>query len=317
MKSKNINTVESTPAHALLSPTDNNKVLDFINFNSVGSNNVTGSNAFKKIQSSSKSNPQDLFSYNSDYSLKYNKINNLYLNDLSTQDSLFYGIKRQHEYASTSAVFNGCKSNLDNKSVSTLLSYNNNVTLPTNSYVNTSLNETLTSESSSTNTLLSAYVNPTSATTSSNQYVDNRKEFGNKVTSVGNEMLDTNVTTVVQNNTIPTNVLSQSTPTNLLDQTLQYSPLALKSPNQQILSSDRNIRNTDNLGVNKVNLNTVATPSNLTQLSTTFTASHLPSTFKGSNAVSIAYDRFTPAGMNSGIMAAKEELAPNFIFTPF
>lgn len=282
MKSKNINASEATPTHALLSPTDNNKVLDFVNFNSLGSNLITGSNAFKKIQSSSKSNPHDLYNNVSDYSLKYNKINNLYNKDLDTQDSLFYGMKRQHEYLSNAATFNGTSVNLDNKSVSRMLDYNFN------------------------STLLEGSTGPV-------------REFNTKVSEgLSQSQPNTNtINTSAVSDLTPTNLTQLNTPQNLLDGNVLYRDFFIKSPNQQVLSSDRNVRNIETLNPLKQNYNFTNTQKLAEQANTTFTKSHLPTALASRTLPTVGYDRFTDSNMNSPMMSAKEELAPNFIFTPF
>jgi hypothetical protein len=282
MKSKTLNNVEATPSHVLLSPVDNNKVLDFINFNAIGSNLITGSNAFKKIQSASKSTSADLYNSTSDYTLKYNKINNLYLNDLNTQDSLFYGMKRQHEYASTSAVFNNSNSYLDNKSVSKVLDYNydNNSSFMSTGAV---------------------------------------KEFNTKVGTFDADSTPVSVSSNTGKNytNLNNNLTNINTPVNMLDDNVQYRTLEVKSPNQQVLSSDRNVRNIENLNPLNKNYNFITNSSLIESASSTFPTTHIPTGFHNSGMPSVSYDKFTPSGMNSPIMSAKEELAPNFVFTPF
>ena len=282
MKSKTLNTSEATPAHVLLSPVDNNKVLDFINFNAIGSNLITGSNAFKKIQSASKVNSADLYNNSSDYTLKYNKINNLYLSDLNTQDSLFYGMKRQHEYASTSSVFNNSNTYVDNNSVSKVLDYNY------------------------------GYGNKPESNGSVVEFANksNKPELN---TTTG-EVAQLNLGTA---SVLPTNMVTYNTPVNMLDDTVQYRSLELKSPNQQVLSSDRNIRNIENLNPLNKNYNFNVNSSVVEQASSSFPSTHLPTNFHGKGMPSVGYDRFTSNGMNAPIMSAKEELAPNFLFTPF
>jgi hypothetical protein len=116
----------SVPTHVLLSPIDNNKVLNFINFDNMGANTVGKANAFRKIQASSKATPQNLFNSASDFTLKYSRISDLYLSGLSPQDSLYYGNRRQHEYNSISSLTNNSSTQLDVQSVSKLLDYNYN-----------------------------------------------------------------------------------------------------------------------------------------------------------------------------------------------
>ena len=284
MKSKTLNNSESTPAHVLLAPVDNNKVLDFVNFNSVGSNLVTGSNAFKKIQSASKSNPHDLYSNTTDYSLKYDKINNLYLTDVVSQDSLFYGIKRQHEYASTSSVLNNNNTHLDNTSVSKLLDYNFNLT--TDQY------------------------NPTTQSV---------VEFGNSnnTTHTATSTTNTGLDQTVNNGLLTSGVVTNSTSQNMLDSSVLYRTFDAKSANQQVLASDRNVRNLENFNPQNKNYNFSVNSQMVEQASSTFPLTHTPTSSTGSVLPSLSYDRFTEKGMNAPIMSAKEELAPNFVFTPF
>lgn len=309
MKSKSAVSNSSSPAHVLLSPTDNNKVLDFINFNTVGTNNVNGSTAFKKIQSSSKSSSQTLFSVDSDYSLKYNKLNNLYLADYNSQDSLFYGIKRQHEYATSMACLNNSPSLLDNKSTQRMLSYNFDVSTSTNSYTNESIREfEVGNPDNLTNSLINTNLNNPSSMSNTVS-----GEFGSKNGGSTSELTSPNNLV----NSVPASLSTVSTPLNQFNNGLSYSEFFIKSPNQQILSSDRNVRNIDYVSPNKTNYNFKDISSLVNQLSTRFTLSHIPTTENNSASTSVAYDRFSSSNMNSPIMSAKEELAPNFIFTPF
>lgn len=305
MKSKNLNASEATPTHALLSPTDNNKVLDFVNFNSLGSNLITGSNAFKKIQSASKSNPQDLYSNATDYSLKYNKINNLYTRDLTTQDSLYYGMKRQHEYSSTASLFNGTSTNLDNKSVSQMLDYNFNY------------GSKVSGVDFTNNSLVQSTHN--SAAGSTNELTMPVREFNTGVSTDTSTLNSGNVVLphTSQTDILPTSITTVNTPQNLLDGNVSYRDMYVKSPNQQVLASDRNVRNIENFNPLKQNYNFNNTQKLIEQASTTFTESHLPTSAVSRTLPTVSYDKFTDSNMNSPIMSAKEELAPNFVFTPF
>lgn len=113
------------PAHTLLAPSDNTKILDFMNFNSLGESSLTASSAFKKIQSASKTSPSALFSNPDDISLKYNKIYDLYVRGNDSQDGQNYGISRQHTYGSKLTTTNNFRPLLDEASVSKALDYNN------------------------------------------------------------------------------------------------------------------------------------------------------------------------------------------------
>jgi len=90
------------------------------------------SSAFKKIQTFSKTNPQILFQSIDDFSTRYTKINNLYLNDSHMSNTLTYGITRQHNYTSNNAYNTQSFTNLDNKSLTKLLNYNQGIQNPQN-----------------------------------------------------------------------------------------------------------------------------------------------------------------------------------------
>jgi len=298
MRSKTNVNLSSTPAHAILSPVDNDKILSFINFNNIGSSTLSSSTAFKKIQSASKTSPQLLFNNISDFSLKYNKINNLYLDELNTNDGLFYGIRRQHNYSSTASMLNSGQSNLDNKSVSKLISYN---------YGNTDLGTT------GTNLGTKSLLNPLMKND-----LDTNKEF-NATKSVDSENYSVTNVNLASNHLI-TNSKNTDTLTNLTSDSIFYKNFFAKSPNQQILSSDRNIRNIETLNPNKINSNfdiSTSTEGLINKADTVFTEAHLPTANSASKLLTKSFDKFTDSNMNSVLMAAKEELAPSFIFTPF
>jgi hypothetical protein len=135
MRTKNNLKFNNTPSHVILSPSDNDKVLNFINFDNIGSNSLLKSSAFRKIQLSSKANMGNIFNSASDFSLKYDNIRDLYLSDSNSQDSNYYGIRRQHNFNSISSVTNNFNSNLDNNSLAKLTNYNFNISTVNNSNV--------------------------------------------------------------------------------------------------------------------------------------------------------------------------------------
>jgi len=116
----------SNAAHTIISPIDNSKVLNFINFNTIGSRTLNRTNSFRTLQVASKTNQQNLFNTPSDLSLKYTKLNNLYLNDLTLQDTFTPQTSRTLTYSSAKTSLNSTNSYLDKKSVDKLLSYNFN-----------------------------------------------------------------------------------------------------------------------------------------------------------------------------------------------
>jgi hypothetical protein len=126
-QNKNNNKTTSTPAHLVLSPSDNDKVLNFMKFSDLGTDNLKDSTTFKKIQYFSKSNPQKLYSNVDEFNLKYKKLSDLYLNDYEPLSATNYGLKRQHNYTSQKSSLNNSLTLLDSKSIQTLMNYNQNL----------------------------------------------------------------------------------------------------------------------------------------------------------------------------------------------
>jgi len=93
-----------TPAHMLVIPSDNYKLLNFFNFNDFGSSSIQEMNAFKKIRMFSKTYTSNLSFVPNNYSNKYKTLSSLYINDSIFTDSYLYGLKRQHNFLSTSAI---------------------------------------------------------------------------------------------------------------------------------------------------------------------------------------------------------------------
>jgi hypothetical protein len=102
-------------------------------FSDIGVDNLKDSTTFKKIQYFSKSNPQKLYSNIDEFSLKYKKLSDLYLSDYEPLTTSSYGIKRQHNFSSKSALLNNSNTYIDTKSFKTLLNYNNGIETSTNS----------------------------------------------------------------------------------------------------------------------------------------------------------------------------------------
>jgi hypothetical protein len=95
-----------------------------MNFNDIGANTVIESNAFKKIRMFSKTNTLGLFCTPTAFSHKYKIFSNLYLNDNLYSDSYLYGLKRQHNFLSHSAIFNNSSTFLNLKSLNKFLNFN-------------------------------------------------------------------------------------------------------------------------------------------------------------------------------------------------
>jgi hypothetical protein len=133
-QSKSNNKTTSTPSHLILSPTDNSKIINFMKFSDLGSNNLKDSSAFKKIQYFSKTNPQQLYNNISEFNLKYKKLSDLYLNDTEPTRTNSYGTLRQHNFSPLSSSTNNFNSLLDIQSLDTYLNYalgsqNNNLSI--------------------------------------------------------------------------------------------------------------------------------------------------------------------------------------------
>jgi len=341
MRSKTQNSQEAVPSHVLLSPLDNSNILNFINFNNLGSSTLSSSSAFKKIQFSTKTNPQNLFQSSDDFSLKYNKIYDLYLSDMNSQDNTSYGVSRQHNYSSSKSITNNFSTQLDNASVNKLLSYNYNFGNNSFKQTNPSDLETSNFENNNYNNINmsnSVISSPEYSNTEDKSLMDGR-EFATQTLS-NQSYIEDNVygsDSVVSLQTKSSNLNSSN---NMFDYSILYKDFLNKSPNQQVLSSDMNIRNIDNLNPNKVNYNISGSNiglnsymgsfnSSLNQSSnsnilgiipssnTVFPDSHMPSSAMGSKMPNIGYDKFSESGSNSTLMTSKDELAPNFVFTPF
>lgn len=112
------------PAYLLVLPVDNKKLLNFLNFNDIGSNTLYEINAFKKIRMFSKVYTSDLFFINSNFSYKYKYLSNLYLSNNNFSDSYLYGTKRQHNFLSSFSYFSNQFTFLNNPSVRKLFSFN-------------------------------------------------------------------------------------------------------------------------------------------------------------------------------------------------
>lgn len=117
-----------TPVHAILSPSDDAKVLSFINFNHLGISNLKETTAFRSSQSTLKANPTQLFSTTADYSVSYGKLAALYLVDNASNDSFSYGISRQHNYSSKASIHHPNSIHLDANSVTTAINLVSNIT---------------------------------------------------------------------------------------------------------------------------------------------------------------------------------------------
>jgi hypothetical protein len=269
-QNKNNSKLTSTPAHLLLSPSDNSKVVNFMNFNDIGSSTVKDSTACKKIQYFSKTNPQSLFTNVSDFNLKYQKIANLYLNDTLPNNTPSYGTFRQHNFSSLSSTTNSFNSLLDSSSLNKFMEYNLDYTNPQkNSPVKydlaTSARESVLDTTSNTLRLL----NLTDKNTGQSNYSLNK--LVNYPTSTSLLSAETDAKQLSNpfkyllnnrwskksflTNDISDNYNNQTFSSKFFNEDLTYRFKDLKSSNQQLLTSDRNTRLIGGLSPNKTILN--------------------------------------------------------------
>lgn len=92
----------------------------------IGVSTLQDSTAFKKIQFFSKTNPSNLFNVKSDFQNSFQKVSNLYFNDLELNNSYTYGMDRQHTYTPLTASLPNFSSLLDKPSLDKFTDYNLN-----------------------------------------------------------------------------------------------------------------------------------------------------------------------------------------------
>ena len=112
-----------TPAHLLVLPLDNSKLLNFMDFNTIGSSTLKESNAFKKIRMYSKVYTTNLVHTSSNFTDKYIKLNSLFFNENELTNSLSYGLKRQHNLTASTATTSIYSTFLDQKSMDKFLNF--------------------------------------------------------------------------------------------------------------------------------------------------------------------------------------------------
>jgi heme/copper-type cytochrome/quinol oxidase subunit 2 len=113
-----------SPAHVLVLPSDNSKVLNLMNFKDLGIDTLQASKAFKQIRASARIYTTNLNHNPSFFANKYNRINNLFFNENNLSVSNSFGIKRQHNLTSSAATTAIHSTFLDKKSLDKFLSYN-------------------------------------------------------------------------------------------------------------------------------------------------------------------------------------------------
>lgn len=258
-----------TPAHILALPMDNYKLFNFLNFNDVGANSAQEINAFKKIRMFSKTYTSNLVHVPTNYSNKYKNFSNLYVNDNVFTDSYLYGLKRQHNFLSSTALFNNQSTFLNLNSVNKFVNFNfkanvdyssksNNVN---SSFFKKSSNLNLNNSALKINTLFSNLHNDNSLA-----FLNNSLNYSNFISTINDNSDKTkinyplyklfnvklkkhdfyNFENINKLNNFSDNVLLDSnneTKNYFFNQNSSYKTSSTFSPNQSIPLSNRYIRN--------------------------------------------------------------------------
>jgi hypothetical protein len=258
-----------TPAHLLVIPNDNYKLLNFINFSDIGSSNVQEINAFKKIRMFSKTYTSNLTFVPNSYTQKFKTFSNLYLNDSSFTDSYLYGLKRQHNYLSSSSLLNNQSTFLNMTSVNKFINFNFQSNLNTasmdnyydNSYFKKLPNSTMSNQSLRLMNLINDS-NVSQSTYSLNKNIlypsystlinddSDKKKINYPIYKLFNNKLNKN-DFYNFNNLNKLNLLNEvavidsnnETKNSLFNEQITYKNLSAFSPNQSIALPDRHVRN--------------------------------------------------------------------------
>jgi hypothetical protein len=298
-QNKNNNKTTSTPAHLILAPSDSDKVLNFMKFSDLGTDNLKDSATFKKIQTFSKSNPQKLYSNVDEFNLKYKKLSDLYLNDYEPLTANSYGLKRQHNFVSQKSLLNNSSSLMDKKGLDMMMKYNHDVqpssqsTLSTNALkyhnhpnslnttpVSASINTKLNSLTDNKNNLsLSSYLaflekNSLLSAENDSPQVSNPLKYAlnskwNKKSFLNSKWINTSL---VDHEITALSPISNFS-TKLLNEEVSPRFKDLKSAGTSFLPSERNSRLLNNLNSTKSNMNYSGNGNTLTTLVTSSNAS--------------------------------------------
>lgn len=278
-QNKQLQSLSNSPAHVLISPMDKSGSVNFTNYSKVGLSTLKDSSAFKKIQYHSKVSPQSLYGDSSNYSQRYNKLYNLYLNTNNLNDSYSYGTMRQHGYSTLAST--PSQYGLESKSVSKMLDYNYNIS--------NSIQEAkhakalvLSTDQSNTSYIANAVSNSSDNTSTSLEATNHASYISNKqsISSTSDSKFHANplkvylaksnaaVTSVgtLPSGDLPSGIKSSSPATNKTNTSSSYKFRDLKSSDLSFLSSDKNVRNLNDISLGKNNFNLVSESNNLSSL---------------------------------------------------
>jgi hypothetical protein len=303
-------------------------MFNFLNFKNIGVDTAKESNAFKKVRMFSKAYTTNLVSLPSDFSDKYVKLNSLYANENDFNESLTYGLKRQHNLTTSAAVSNNSSAFLDKKSMDKFLTHtlqHNTQEAKTDLFKN-HLHDVKKASSSdlklntiNTFSLLNSNITPVTskeATTLAShpnliqEFNDNSDKSITRrpITKLLNESLGSKNTLNAQflNNSLnleeSTSSSSSSTSVNLDNQGSTVKERAVFSNNQSVLTGDRSVRKYTNLNPNDTNYNLSNGVNSLdSQLNTTRAGSVLRTlndTYTGSRSKWLDQSVFTKLASN-------------------
>jgi len=328
----------NTPSHLILSPNENTNILNFTDFNNLGSNTLQSSNAFKKIQTFSKTNQQDLFIPTTNFNSRYTKLVDLYYNDTSLINSTSYGTFRQHNFLSNMSNKNQINSYLDNSGVDKYLKYSSPTQehdFTTNSLNTTNIFNTLNRSSASPQLDLSQLNTLTDSKNFNNPLKYELVTKGSKLHLPTQSSVNDNEGTH-EFEIFNSSLTSTSTH---LNNSVTYTFEDLKSGNQSLLPTERTVRLTDKLNPQK-NLNTdevsysssslqniynTSTTNNssstslnrFVSASTTFPSGHAPVLSSNSSQKNLSFDRTFTENSSPALLQSKEESAPNVVFETY
>lgn len=271
-----------TPAHILTIPLDNYKLLNFLNFQDIGSSSIQEANAFKKVRMFSKTNSLNLTHNHDNFTFKYQNLSHLYINDNLFNDSYLYGLKRQHNLLSTKASFNNQSTFFNTNSVQKIINFNLNFSSvfdnKINNFNNTNYfkkinNLNIESNSSRINNEFSKYFSNSNLNSYNNVLYFNKiismlndnsdkknihypifklfnKKFKNKLIKS-----DSINDTLSLNNSNDLNISLTNETSKFFDSDKSYKIANVFSPNQSISITNRYLRNFINTSINQTHYN--------------------------------------------------------------
>lgn len=272
-----------TPAHLLLVPSDASGMVNFMNFKNIGLNTLQASTAFSKIRNSTKVYNSHLVHTPSTFTNKYHSINNTFSSEDDFLTTSSFGIKKQHNLASTSSLGNSFSSTmLDSASFNQFLDANLNIN--SNSLNEQELGSVKASAlslrksdagdlTSTDNSRLTSIIKPVSSELSSNskllsypKLVSNLNDNSDKagLNYPETRLASTNaVPASYRNNNLMYNTTSSSSssvtssPENLTrsNQSSNSKAFNLSGPNSKVLLNDQSIRSHVDLNPSKSNYN--------------------------------------------------------------